>query len=253
MTQDPLWFGAITFVTGLAAGWIDAIAGGGGLITIPALLWLGVPPPMVLGTNKFQASFGSLTAAMYYVRKGVAPLNEAWTGIAFTLAGSALGAWSVQQIDPSFLGLLIPLLLLGIALVMVFVPSIGSREKTAVMPRTVFSFVFGIGLGFYDGFFGPGVGSFWAFAYVGLMGYSLVRATGFTKVMNFVSNISSFVVFMAGGHVLYSAGITMALGQMVGARLGSAMVVSRGTRFIRPIFITMVIAVAAKLAVDRLP
>jgi len=252
MTLDPAVFAVVTFLTGLAAGWVDSIAGGGGLITIPVLMALGIPPPMVLGTNKFQASFGSLTAAHYYVRNEVVRLREVLSGILWTLAGAAAGAWAVQQIDASVLALLIPSLLLAIALYMIFTPNVGLEERPPRMAPAAFFLLFGLVLGFYDGFFGPGVGSFWAIACVGLLGHSLTRATGTTKVMNATSNLVSFVVFFAGGHVLFSAGITMAAGQIIGARLGSGMAVRRGARFIRPVFIIMVMAAAVKLLLSRI-
>jgi len=249
---DPYWLYPVLFCASLLAGWIDSIAGGGGLITIPVLLGVGLPPQMVLGTNKFQASFGSFTAAYYYVRKGVAPLRQAWLGIICTLSGSALGTWAVQQIDPSALNIVIPFLLLGIALYMLFTPSVGETEGHPRLSRNLFFVVFGIGLGFYDGFFGPGVGSFWAFAFVGLLGLDLLKATGYTKVMNFTSNIVSFILFLAGGHVLVTAGLVMAVGQIVGARIGSGMVVAKGVRLIKPIFVAIVILTTIKLLYDRL-
>jgi uncharacterized membrane protein YfcA len=248
---DSLWLYPVLFCTSLIAGWIDSIAGGGGLITIPVLLGVGLPPQMVLGTNKFQASFGSFTAAYYYVRKGVAPLHKARLGIICTLVGSALGTWAVQQIDPSALSIIIPFLLLGIAIYMLFTPSIGETERHPHLSPTLFFVLFGIGLGFYDGFFGPGVGSFWAFAFVGLLGLDLLKATGYTKVMNFTSNVVSFVLFFAGGHVLVTAGLVMAAGQIIGARVGSGMVVARGVRFIKPIFVTIVILTTLKLLYNR--
>src|SRR5512147_2804650 len=117
---DSVWLYPLLFAASLVAGWIDSIAGGGGLITIPVLLGVGLPPQMVLGTNKFQASFGSFTAAFYYVRKGVVPLHDAVPGIFWTFLGSALGTWAVQQIDPSILNIIIPFLLLGIAIYLLF-------------------------------------------------------------------------------------------------------------------------------------
>jgi uncharacterized protein len=249
---DPVVLALLTFLTGLAAGWVDSIAGGGGMLSIPVLLWMGVPPPMVLGTNKFQASFGSFTASYHYVRKDVVSLRDALPGILWTLVGSAAGAWAVQQLDPTLLGVLIPILLLAIALYMLVVPTLGNEEREGKVRRGVFYAVAGLFLGFYDGFFGPGVGSFWAIVFVSLMGFSLTRATGYTKVMNFTSNIVSLVVFALGGHVLYTAGFSMAAGQIVGARLGSGMVVTKGARLIRPIFIAMVLVVAVKLLLDRI-
>ncbi len=106
-------------------------------------------------------------------------------------------------------------------------------------------------MGFYDGFFGPGVGSFWAIAFVGLMGFDLLKATGYTKVMNFTSNVVSFALFLAGGHVLVTAGLVMAAGQIVGARIGSGMVIARGVKLIKPIFVVIVILTTLKLLYNR--
>jgi uncharacterized protein len=248
---DSIWLYPLLFAASLIAGWIDSIAGGGGLITIPVLLGVGLPPQMVLGTNKFQASFGSFTAAYYYVHKGVAPLRQARLGIIFTLVGSAIGTWAVQQIDPSALNIVIPFLLLGIAVYMLFTPSIGESEQRPRLSSTFFFVVFGVALGFYDGFFGPGVGSFWAIAFVGLLGFDLLKATGYTKVMNFTSNVVSFALFLAGGHVLVIAGLVMAVGQIVGARIGSGMVVARGVKLIKPIFVVIVILTTLKLLYNR--
>ena len=248
---DSIWLYPLLFATSLIAGWIDSIAGGGGLITIPVLLGVGLPPQMVLGTNKFQASFGSFTASYYYVHKGIAPLRQARFGIICTLVGSALGTWAVQQIDPGALNIIIPFLLLAIAIYMLFTPSVGEREQHPRLSQTFFYLVFGAGLGFYDGFFGPGVGSFWAIAFVGLLGFDLLKATGYTKVMNFTSNIVSFALFLAGGHVLVTAGLVMAVGQIVGARVGSGMVIARGVKLIKPIFVVIVILTTLKLLYNR--
>jgi uncharacterized membrane protein YfcA len=249
--MTPLMY-PLLFVGALLAGWIDAIAGGGGMVTIPLLLGVGVPPQMVLGTNKFQASFGSFTAARHYVRKVVVPLPDALPGILYTLAGSVVGTVTVQQMDPSVLNLVIPFLLLVIAAYMVFTPSLGAVQARPRVRRMLFYAIAGLGLGFYDGFFGPGVGSFWAIAFVTGLGFDFTRATGYTKVMNFTSNIVSFLVFVAGGHVLWLPGLVMAAGQITGARMGSGMAVAKGSSFIRPVFIVAVVLTTLKLLSDRL-
>jgi len=250
--SDSPWLYPVLFVSGLVAGWVDSIAGGGGLLTIPVLLGIGLPPQVALGTNKFQASFGSFTAAAHYVRKGVVSLSDARNGIIWTLMGSAAGTWSVQQVHPEFLTLLIPLLLIAIALYMLLVQTPGDQDGAARMRPSFFYFCAGLALGFYDGFFGPGVGSFWAFALIAGLGFNLTRATGYTKVMNFTSNIVSFLLFFAGGFVLLLPGLAMAAGQIIGARVGSGMVVKRGAKFIRPIFIVVVILTTLKLLSSRL-
>ncbi len=249
---EPIFLYPLFFVTGVIAGWVDSIAGGGGLITIPVLLSTGIPPTMVLGTNKFQASFGSFTAAYYYTGRSIVPLRDALPGIAFTFAGAAIGTFAVEQIRPDALGWIIPFLLLGIAVYMALTPTSGFRERRSTLSRHWFYGVFGLFLGFYDGFFGPGVGSFWAIAFVALLGFDLIKATGYTKVMNFTSNIVSLAVFVLGGNVQYGAAIFMAVGQVIGARIGSGMAVKRGATLIKPIFLTIVILTTLKLLYSRI-
>ncbi len=135
---ESLWLYVLLFAAGVIAGGIDSIAGGGGLITIPVLLSIGIPPQMVLGTNKLQASFGSFTAAAYYVRHGVVDVRDAFPGIAWTFIGAAFGTWAVQQIDPALLDYVIPFLLLAIALYMLVARSPGIIDQQARFSRTSF-------------------------------------------------------------------------------------------------------------------
>ncbi len=249
--HDSFWFYPILFLAGFSAGLVDSIAGGGGLITLPVLLSLGFPPQVALGTNKFQASFGSFTASYYYIKENVVSLRDAFAGIIFTFIGAALGTWVIQQVDNHILAGVIPIALLIIALYTLFTPSVGQIESRAKIPRMVFYITAGLALGFYDGFFGPGVGSFWAIAFVAGLGFDLTRATGYTKVMNFTSNIVSFFVFLIGGFVLFTAGIVMASGQILGARIGAGLVIQKGARFIRPVFITIVILTTLRLLYNR--
>lgn len=241
----------VLFLTGLVAGLVDSIAGGGGLITLPVLLAVGIPPQMVLGTNKFQSTFGSFTATRHYVKKDVVDLRDVIPGVIATGIGAALGAYAVQQIDAHILNQAIPVLLLVIAVYTIVSPRFGHLDAHARMKRMPFYVTLGLGLGFYDGFFGPGAGAFWAMAFVLLLGMNLMRATGYTKVMNFTSNIVSLAVFLIGGNVMFTAGLVMGAGQIVGSRLGAGLAVKRGVTFIRPIFITVVIALAAKLIYSR--
>lgn len=247
----PLWLYGVLFAGGVAAGWIDSIAGGGGLLTIPLLLWVGLPVGTVLGTNKFQSSFGSFTAALHYTHEDVVPLRDALPGVLFTLAGAAAGSIAVQLISGSVMNGVIPFLLLGIAVYLLFTPSLGERAFAPRFSRVPFYAAFGLLLGFYDGFFGPGVGSFWALAFVLGLGFDLRTATGYTKVMNFTSNAVSFILFLAGGQVLFGAGLAMGVGEVLGAAVGSRMVVRKGVKFIRPVFVTMVILTTLKLLYSR--
>jgi uncharacterized membrane protein YfcA len=248
---DGIWLLPFLFVTGLTAGLIDSIAGGGGLITLPVLLAIGLPPKLALGTNKFQASFGSSTAVLYHVRHGVVDLRKARLGIGCTFMGAALGAWTVQQIHSDVLSGIVPFLLVGILLYTLLTPKLGEVHTFAKINERTFYIVAGFALGFYDGFFGPGVGSFWVILFVFGLGFDLVKGTGYTKVMNFTSNIISFVVFVAGGYVWFAGGACMAVGQIIGSRVGSGLAVNRGARFIRPLYIAIVVATIMKLIWDR--
>ena len=241
----PLWF-----ATGLSAGFVDSIAGGGGLITLPVLLGCGLGPKEALGTNKLQSTFGSASAAAHYAAAKTVSIRDCARGFVYTLIGAALGAVAVQQLDPSLLRRAIPVLLIAVALYVVLKPNLGTLDTQPRISRPWFDVIFGLGLGFYDGFFGPGTGTFWAMAYVVGLGFNLARATGYTKVMNFASNLSSLAFFLFGGKARFAIGITMGLGQLLGARIGSRMVIARGTKFIRPVFLAVVLILAIKLLYD---
>jgi uncharacterized protein len=242
-----LWHLPLLFLTGLVAGFVDSIAGGGGLITLPVLLTFGLDPGQALGTNKLQAVFGSGSATWHYARAGTVDLKDCGRGFLLSLGGATLGTLSVQLMDPSFLRRAIPLLLVAVAIYTILKPQLGAEDLHPRMARGSFDLLFGLGLGFYDGFFGPGTGTFWTMAFMLGLGFNMTRATGYAKVMNFASNAGSLAFFLPGGHVFYGAGLVMGVGQLIGAKLGSQMVIRRGTRFIRPIFITVVLAITLKL------
>ena len=234
-------------LTGLAAGFVDSIAGGGGLITIPVLLSLGMPPQLALGTNKLQATFGSGSAAWHYGRAGLIDFSACRIGIIFTFIGATGGTLLVSRLPADLLKQTIPWLLVAIALYFIFQPKLGESDRGSRLSSETFHVVFGLVIGFYDGFFGPGTGTFWALAYVLALGFNLTRATAHTKVMNFTSNAASLAVFLVGGHCHLTGGLCMGLGQLLGARLGSKVVIRKGVKLIRPIFITVALAITVRL------
>ena len=248
--MPELWQMALLFATGLVAGFVDAIAGGGGLITLPVMLSLGGDPQSALGTNKLQATFGSGSATWHYARAGAVDLRDCGRGAVLTFVGALVGTLGVRQISPNTLKVVIPLLLIAVAAYMLRHPQLGEANRGARLSRARFDLTFGLLLGFYDGFFGPGTGTFWTMAFVLALGFNLTRATGYTKAMNFSSNLCSFLLFALAGKVNYGAGITMGVGQLIGARFGSRMVMVRGTKFIRPVFITVVLTITGKLLYD---
>ena len=217
------------------------------MISLPVLLSVGLPPQMALGTNKLQGSFGTLSATWNFIRSGVVRLNESMYGILFTFMGAILGAWAIQQIQAGFIRHIIPVMLLFVFFYTLFSKNLGKSAGQPKLGRNLFFMIFGLGLGFYDGFFGPGTGSFWTGALLILLGLDMTKASGTTRIMNFVSNIVALAVFILGGNVLYSAGLTMAAGQIIGARIGSGMAIKRGAAFIRPIFLTVVFLTIVRL------
>ena len=243
---DPLTL-LLLIIAAFFAGLIDAVAGGGGLITVPVLMSIGLPPQVALGTNKLQASFGSGSAMLHFVRSGTVKLSECISGIIWTAIGAASGVIAIQQMDAGFLKQLVPWLLVTIAIYTLFTPKLGSEDIRARLSTKLFYPLFGLSIGFYDGFFGPGTGSFWAMAFVLLLGCSLVRATAHTKVMNFTSNIVALVFFIWAGQVLFVEGLLMGVAQFIGARIGANLVTLKGAKFIRPVFITVVLLITAKL------
>ncbi|QQX78815.1 TSUP family transporter [Shewanella sp. KX20019] len=238
---------ALLFFVAVVAGFIDAIAGGGGLLTIPALMWAGLPPTAALATNKLQACGGSFFASLYFVRKGLVNLADMKLSIGCAFVGAALGTIAVQMIDTAFLEVMLPFLILGIGAYFLFSKKISEEDKHQVFTPGVFAFTAALSIGFYDGFFGPGTGSFFALAFVSLAGYGLAKATAHAKVLNFSTNIASLIFFAIGGKVFWLLGAIMLVGQAIGATLGSKMVVTKGTKIIKPLVVTMSIAMSLKL------
>lgn len=237
----------LLFAVAGIAGFIDAMAGGGGLITLPALLAAGIPPTQALATNKLQSSFGSFSASWYFVRRGVVKLSEMKLAIACTFIGSAAGAKSVQYIDTNILTSLIPLLLVAISIYFLLMPAAKDVKGKASLPDAMFALCVGGGVGFYDGFLGPGTGSIFALCFVAIAQLTLVEATAKTKILNFTSNIAALLSFILAGLPIWKLGLIMAVGGFIGARFGARIVVTKGQKWIRPLVIVMSMAMALKL------
>lgn len=230
----------VLFLAGALAGFVDSIAGGGGMITVPALLAVGLPPHLALGTNKLQSCFGSFTSTFRYTQKKLVDLKTGSYGVLFTAIGAFLGTKLVSQMDSELLMQLIPFLLIVLFLYVLFSPKLGASDRHHLLPTFLFYLIFGLLIGFYDGFLGPGTGSFWTLALVGILGLNLKKATGQTKLMNFTSNIVSLVAFLMYGQVHLVYGLAMGAGQICGAYCGSHMVIHKSTKFIRVFFLAVV-------------
>lgn len=240
---------AFLFVAAVAAGFIDAIAGGGGLITIPALLAAGVAPVAAIATNKVQGSFGTAAATWTFWRKGRIDFALLKWPLIASVVGAVLGAITVSFVDTAWLMVLLPVLLIGIAVYFLVGPKASDEDVHARLTPFAFGAVAG-GIGFYDGFFGPGAGSFYALALVTLLGMGLTKATAHTKALNFASNLISVIVFAIGGHVLWAVGLIMAVGQVLGGWLGSHAAMRFGPRLIRPLLVVICLGMVAKLLSD---
>lgn len=242
---------ALLFFAGLSAGFIDAIAGGGGLISVPALFAAGLPPQIALGTNKMQSTWGTLMAVRKYAKAGLVSWHQVRLTVLITFAFACLGAWVVTLVSNAVLKMIVPWMLLGIAVYVLLSPGLGKTAVKARLSLAGFACLAGSVLGFYDGFFGPGTGTFWALACISLLGLELTRATAFTKVVNLTSNMASLMIFVWKDCVDYRVAAAMIAGQLIGGRLGAHMAIKHGAGFIRIIFIIVVFAMVAKLLWDQ--
>ncbi|OOR88053.1 hypothetical protein B0181_08840 [Moraxella caviae] len=230
----------------LVAGFIDAMAGGGGLLTIPALLLAGVPPVATLGTNKLQAVAGSFSASVTMVKKDIIHPKHIVFALVMAFVGSALGTLAVQQMPPDALIKILPVLIGAIGLYTLFAPNLGEVARTPRISDKLYQRLVVPVIGFYDGYFGPATGTFFSLSNVVLRGADLVRATGMAKLCNFATNLASVLFFAWGGQILWKVGLFMMIGQAVGAYFGSRMVIKGGARFVRPVIVLMCFAMVIK-------
>ena len=221
------------------------------LITIPALLAVGVPPAMALGTNKLQACGGSFSASLYFIRQKAVNIKQVWLLLLITFIGAVCGTILIQQVDASIIKKILPFLILAIGIYFLLTPKLGDEDRKQRLSHTMFAFTAGLGIGFYDGFFGPGTGSLFSLACVTLLGFNLAKATAHAKVLNFTSNIASLIFFLIGGQIVWTVGLTMMAGQFIGANLGAKMVLSKGKALIRPMVVIMSFIMTAKMAYDQ--
>lgn len=238
---------SILFFMALMAGFIDAMAGGGGLLTIPALLLTGMNPVAVLATNKLQACAGSFSASVTMIKKGLIHPKMMKIALLFAFVGSVVGTILVQLSPPEFLQKALPFVIGAVGIYTLFSPNLGKLETTPKMSQKLYERTIAPLIGLYDGYFGPGTGTFFSLSQVVLRGRDLVQATARAKLLNFATNIASLIFFILGGQVVWVVGLVMMAGQLVGAYLGSHMVVKGGAKFIRPVIVVVCFCMVAKL------
>lgn len=229
---------ALLFVAAFMGGLFDALAGGGGIITLPALLMAGLPPTLALGTNRFQSCVGELTSSLNFILRGAVQLKNLWQGLVCAAIGSSLGTICIQHIHMELLQKAVPFFLLAILLYVIFSPRVGqTTERFPRISQATFYGLLGVSIGFYNGFWGPATGSFWIVAYVFFLGFNLQKAVMYAKPVNFMGNFISLLWFIAVGQIWYPLALLMGVAQVLGATLGARMVIKRGVGLIRPIFI----------------
>lgn len=243
------WLFLVLTLAAFVAGFISAIAGSGGLIILPVLLGAGIPPLHALATNKFQSVFGTLSSALNFLRKGHIDLGGMKASLCYAFIGACFGTLAVQQMDPEWLRRLLPPLLIALALYVAFSPRMSDTDSEPRWSERHFDPVIGGGIGFYGGFLGPAMGSFYAVAFSSLRGFNLRKATAHTKPLVLVTNTTSMVIFMLAGYIIWPLAIAMAVAQFVGARFGSQMVIHRGAALIQPVLVVMIVLLAIKLMV----
>lgn len=245
------WTLGLLVLVGFAAGIVDAIGGGGGLLTLPALLGVGLDPHLALGTNKGQATFGAVSSALAFWRRGGIDRERAPLGFAGGLVGAVLGALAQLAIDPKPLKPIVLGLLIGAAVLLAARPHPSPKPRSLSSPRLVLGSI-ALAMGAYDGFFGPGTGTLLILAFVMTFGDSITRASGNAKVTNLASNLASFATFAIGGTIVWKIALPMAVGNAIGANVGARLALWRGDRFVRVVVLVVVAGLLAKVGWDVL-
>jgi uncharacterized protein len=243
------WTLAALVAAGFVASFIDSQVGGGGVITLPSLLLVGLPPHVALGTNKLGGTASALIATSNYIHKGAVPLREAMWLAPLSLVGGALGVWLVLQTEAQWL---VPVVMVVMVLMVTYVllrPRFGTKERAV---QGVWPLV-GMGaaallIGTYDGILGPGTGSMLLFALVALMGYAFRRAAALGRLLNLGSNVSALAYFTWQGHIDWGIGIPLAAAMAVGGYVGSHVTLRHGDRVVKPLFVAMTAVLFVALA-----
>jgi uncharacterized protein len=250
MFEVTLHLAALLILAAFVAGFVDSIAGGGGLITVPALLLAGADPIQALSTNKVQGSFGAATAAFTYARAGHVNLRAQLPAAGIAFAAGVAGAMLATVLPTETLRTLLPIVLIAIALLFALKPGLTDADRTARIPPLAFTAAVVPLIGAYDGLVGPGAGAFYMIGFVMLAGYGVLKATAHTKLLNFASNLGGLLAFAATGAPWWVIGIAMGLAQVAGASLGARLAMRIGARLIKPLLVVTSSLLALKLIFD---
>lgn len=236
-------------IGGFLAAFVDSIAGGGGLISMPVLLLSGLPPHIALGTNKFGGSFGCLSSAYRYAKSGATNKNLLKKLIPFTILGSILGVTCVLSISDEILNIMVFIMILSVAIYTYKSKTLGTENKFEELTNKniKLGIIMAFSLGFYDGFFGPGTGTFLVFALIKIYNFDFLHASANTKILNFTSNFTALILFIINGQIFYKIAIFYAISMILGGYVGAKVAIKKGSTLIKPIFLIMALCVCAKL------
>ncbi len=237
----------ILFVVAFFASLIDSIAGGGGLLTTPSMLLVGIQPLNVLATNKFQSCFGTFTSTYNYYKNGLLKEKKRKLYFILSFVGSSVGTLLVSRISNEKLESVIPVLLIGAAIF--FITNRGHSGVSQNSKLLVIFNLFVFAIGFYDGFFGPGTGSFFVLSFIIIKGANIMEATAITKLLNFASNFAAFIIFSLQGYVIWSLGLIMAVAQIAGAYTGSKFAIKNGEKVVRPILVLVSVVMSLRILI----
>ena len=244
----------VVSLASLLAGLVDSIVGGGGLILLPALFatFPQAPPATLFGTNKSASIWGTAFATVQYSRRVQLPWRALLPAAAAGLLGSLAGAWAVTQVDPALFRKALPLLLTALLAYTLARKDLGREHapRYAGRAEALMASAIGLVVGFYDGFFGPGTGSFLVFAWVRLLGYDFLNASASAKLINTATNFSALMLFTWQGHVWWHLALAMALANVAGSLIGTRLALRHGAGFVRRVFIFVVLALIVKTAWD---
>ncbi len=238
----------------LLAGFVDAVVGGGGLILVPALFstFPNAAPATLFGTNKGGAILGTAWATHQYAKRVTLPWRALLPAAGAALIGSFCGAWAVTQVNPDGLRKALPLILLGVLCYTLAKKDLGRHHapRHSVGTQTLIASAIGVTIGFYDGFFGPGTGSFFVFLFVRMLGFDFLHASASAKLLNTSTNAAALVLFASKGHVWWQIAAVMAVANLIGSLLGTRMALAKGAGFVRGMFVVVVSVLILKTGYD---
>lgn len=244
VTYDVL---ALLMAAAFIAGFVDSIAGGGGLITLPILVLAGAPPVTAIATNKVQGVFGAGMAAMAYARGGHVDLRKQLKPAAIAFIAAIFGALLTSYLPTDVIRYGLPVLLVGIAVFFALKPGLNDLDRAQKLAPAVFALTIVPLVAFYDGLIGPGAGAFYMLGFVALGGYGVLRATAHTKLLNFASNAGGIATYALVAQPWWAVGLAMGMAQIAGAWVGSKLAMRIGSKLIKPVLVTAATALALRL------